>query len=156
MDSNTSQKFVLQSGATVGYLMDLCEENYRQLQLLAPDLPEMGGCYCSSRPSTQDLHLEILEQSPYTTLVHLTYQFSEKDADSHEPDAILRVYHDARQVEIVALKQDILPVMPQYQPPGLANKWRASQFLSKWLRFCGNQGHKFELNCAPATVQGPS
>ena len=97
-----------------------------------------------------DLYLEILEQAPYTTLVHVTYYFAHHQGQHPDPDALLRVYHDARQIEVVDLQQNILPVRPNYNYPGLLNKWRVNLFLSKWLTFCLDQGHCFAL---PASRQ---
>ena len=52
----------------VGQLMDLCDENYRYLMRLAPDLRQMQGCRQSQLKGALDLYLEVLEQTPYTTL----------------------------------------------------------------------------------------
>ncbi|MGD2119075.1 MAG: DUF1249 domain-containing protein [Chromatiales bacterium] len=126
---------------TIGQLMDLCEENYAQVMRLAPDLQAMQGHYLSSKQPHLDLHLEVVEQSPYTTLVHLTYFFdNSKQAD---PDALLRIYHDSRQVEVVDLKQQALPVVRNFDHPGLLLKWRANVFISKWLSYCLHQQHQF-------------
>jgi uncharacterized protein YqiB (DUF1249 family) len=95
-----------------------------------------------------DLHLEIIEQAPYTTLLRLTYFFPHNDGRVHripqaDPDALLRVYHDAGQVEVLDLRQTSLPIRRNYQYPALETKWRANLFLSKWLAFCARQGHRF-------------
>lgn len=60
-----------------------------------------------------------------------------------DPDARLRVYHDARQVEVLDLRQTILPLRVEYQRPALETKWRVHLFLRKWLSFCLQQGHCF-------------
>ncbi len=93
-----------------------------------------------------DLYLEIMQQAPYTTELHLTYYFSHTHGQVPDPDAILRVYHDANQIEVVDLKEQTLPVVQNYHPPGLLNKWKANIFLSKWLSYCASQGHKFFLH----------
>ena len=56
-----------------------------------------------------DLHLEVIDQAPYTTLLRLTYFFPFEDERVHrlpqaDPDALLRAYHDARQVEVIDLR----------------------------------------------------
>jgi uncharacterized protein YqiB (DUF1249 family) len=130
----------------VGALMSLCEENFVLLRRLAPGLSAYpAGQGVSRRPGTVDLHLEIEEQARYTTLVHLTHRFTDAETlETHsDPDARLRVYHDARQVEVLELRQSILPLRTQYAHPALADKWRANLFLSKWLMFCLRQGHGF-------------
>ena len=124
--------------------MDLCEENYRQLIRIAPALRKLSGNHVSRIEGCMDLHLEIQEQTPYTTLVHLTYFFSCRTEQQPDPDALLRVYHDARQVEVVDLKQNALPLNGGRELPTLVQKWRINLFLSKWLNYCAEQGHGFD------------
>ena len=128
---------------TVGDLMALCEENYRHLHNLVPQLRRLQGEHCSSRPDHQDLHLRVIEQTPYTTLIRLTYRFPLTDEGVCDPDALLRVYHDARQVEVEDLRQQALPTERLYEAPGLENKWRLNLFVGRWLAFCLAQGHLF-------------
>ncbi len=129
---------------TVGQLLDLCEENYRLLMALAPQMSAMRGSATSAAEGQMDLHLEILEQTPYTSVIHLTYYFTHPRPESRpDPDAMLRVYHDARQIEVIDLKQNVLPVEGLYQHPGLLNRWRLNVFLSKWLNYCVQQGYCF-------------
>lgn len=129
---------------SVGQLMDLCEENYYLLGKLAPDLKKMHGKYISCCLPHIDLHLEVLEQSPYTSLIHLTYFFNQDQEAS--PDTILRVYHDSRQIEVIDLKHKYLPIIQSYAHPGLLMKWKANVFISKWLSYCLYQGHHFSHN----------
>ena len=124
--------------------MDLCDENYRQLIRIAPALRILNGNHVSRRQGCMDLHLEIQEQAPYTTLVHLTYFFSSRKEQQPDPDALLRVYHDSRQVEVVNLKQHALPLNSSGERPTLVQKWRINLFLSKWLHYCAEQGHRFD------------
>jgi uncharacterized protein YqiB (DUF1249 family) len=128
--------------------MSLCEENYRALVRLIPDLPLVQGEARSTLVIGLDLNLEILEQAPYTTLLRLTYFVPHEDGLVHragqpDPDALLRVYHDAGQVEVLDLRQAVLPIHNHYRYPALETKWRANLFLSKWLTFCIRQGHSF-------------
>jgi uncharacterized protein len=144
---------------TVGGLMALCEENFILLSRLAPHLKEQRGLIVSRRLGNVDLHLTIVEQSRFTSLVRLTHWFpgpalgwgphpysgrtGEPVGFGADPDARLRIYHDARQVEVLDLHQTALPLRAQYQPPALDAKWYANLFLGKWLRFCLDQGHRF-------------
>lgn len=134
---------LLDSQPTVGRLLDLCEENYQLLLQLAPGLRQMQGTQASCLSSRMDLFLEVMEQTPYTTAIHLTYYFSDSEGRQADPDALLRVYHDARQIEVVRLRQNALPVSTGYQYPSLLNKWKVNVFLSKWLSFCRHQKHCF-------------
>ncbi len=125
---------------SLGTLLDLCEENYRLLLRLIPDLEHRRGRF-RAPPATGgvDLYLEILEQTPYTTLLHLTHRF-EQDAD---PDVTLRAYHDAAQLEVVDLRQSRLPPGKGPGLPNLERHWRLNLFMSKWLRYCVDQERSF-------------
>lgn len=150
-----SAHFALSGRPTVGVLMSLCEENYQALRRMIPDLRQVRSEMRSGRAGGLDLHLEILEQAPYTTLLRLTYFFPHNDGMVHripeaDPDALLRVYHDARQVEVIDLRQTALPVRGHYRSPALEAKWRANLFLAKWLGYCIRQGHRFPPAVAAA------
>ncbi len=128
---------------TVGGLMDLCEENYHHLMRLLPTIKELSGCHCSEVNGHISLYLDILEQTPYTTLVHLTYYFSHESGATPDPDATVRIYHDSHQAEVLDLRQSALPLKRGWHHPALEQKWRANMFLSKWLSFCARQAHCF-------------
>lgn len=150
---------ILAAPTSVGALLDLCEENYQLLLMIAPGVRAMAGSHHSRRAGHLDLHLDVLEQSPYTTTLRLTYFFDEHEGRAPDPDATLRLYHDARQLEVVDLRQQALPVDRLFEHPGLHRKWKASIFLSKWLWFCVRQGHRFALasgaEAAEACAAGP-
>ncbi len=67
----------------------------------------------------------------------------EQPASGPTRDVRLRIYHDARQVEVLDLRQTALPLDADYRPPALAAKWKVNLFLGKWLSFCLQQGHRF-------------
>jgi hypothetical protein len=46
-----------------------------------------------------------------------------------------------------------MPILAHYGPPALALKWRANLFLSKWLVFCLQQGHRFGAQADPLSLQ---
>jgi hypothetical protein len=142
---------VLAGPATVGALLDLCEENYQLLRALAPSLGALDGRH-RARPAREgpELFLEILDQSRYTTTLRLTYYFDERAGRAADPDATLRVYHDARQVEVLDLRQRVLPTARAFAHPGLSRKWKANLFVSKWLWFCVVNGYRFATQRLPA------
>lgn len=127
--------------------MALCEENYGLLSRLAPGLPSARGLLVSRILGSVDLHLRIESQAPYTTSLHLTHVFTGEASGGStlgsDPDVQLRAYHDARQVEVLDLRQTALPVHMNYQRPALDSKWRRNLFLAKWLVYCLDQGHRF-------------
>jgi uncharacterized protein YqiB (DUF1249 family) len=124
-------------------VLDLSEENYVLLMRLAPALAQMSGKYQSNLEHGMDLYLEAMEQTPYTSLVHLTYYFSHAVGDYPDPDATLRVYHDSRQIDVLDLRQSTLPLHRWGGNPTLEQRWRINLFLSKWLQYCIVQGHGF-------------
>jgi uncharacterized protein YqiB (DUF1249 family) len=127
----------------MGMVLDLSEENYVLLMRLAPTLAQMSGRYQSNLEHGMDLYLEAMEQTPYTSLVHLTYYFSHAVGDYPDPDATLRVYHDSRQIDVLDLRQSTLPLHRWGDNPTLEQRWRINLFLSKWLQYCIVQGHGF-------------
>jgi uncharacterized protein YqiB (DUF1249 family) len=136
---------VLSTHPTVGGLMDLCEANFAMMQRLCPGLDRMRGEYESRLSGVAPLRLRILEQTAYTTLVQVTHFFPGDPAEEPDPEARLRVYRDARQLEVTELRQSMLPLARLYSHPGLLQKWRANFFVARWLQFCISQGHCFAV-----------
>ena len=151
---------------TMGDLGSLCEENFVLLARLAPHLKDLRVGAVSRCRGAVDLYLGIEEQSPYTSRIRLTHLFPEAEPEAPaggrlsgprtDPDARLRVYHDARQVEVLDLRQTVLPLCTDYQRPALQTKWRVNLFLRKWLSFCLHQGHRFgpDRSAAPVPRDG--
>ena len=139
----------------VGRLVDLCEQNYALLHRLMPELLHMRGEYQALSCGHADLHLDVLEHSRYTSLIHLTYYFEHAQGRQPEPDAVLRVYHDARQLEAIELRQAdaVLSADALYEEPGLHNKWQLNCFVGKWLEFCVAAGYRFTPS-EPLVVEG--
>lgn len=136
---------LLATHPTVGGLMDLCEANFAIMRRLCPGLEKMRGEYESHPAGAVPLRLRILEQTTYTTLVQVTHFFPRDPGEDPDPEACLRVYRDARQVEVLALRQSMLPLARLYSHPGLVQKWRANLFVARWLQFCVSQGHCFAV-----------
>ncbi|MGE5153444.1 MAG: DUF1249 domain-containing protein [Bdellovibrio bacteriovorus] len=136
---------------TVGALMILCEENYLRLSRLVPGLSTRRGRLVSRVTGGVDLHLIIETQAPYTTELRLTHVFSGGEGVGTDlgcdPNLRLRVYHDARQVDVLDLRQTVLPLRADYQAPALDSKWRTHLFVAKWLAYCLQQGHGFGGTC---------
>ena len=148
-----SLKNLLVGKPTMGSVLDLSEENYRLLMRLVPDLPLLQGRLLSSLDHGMDLHLEIHEQTPYTSLIHLTYYFPHAVGHYPDPDAQLRIYHDSRQVDVIDLRQSALPLRRWGLNPTLEQRWKINLFLSKWLAYCVFQGHSFNPGGAEFSSQ---
>jgi len=139
---------------TVGQLMVLCEENYSGLMRLAPELARLRGPYVSRADAGAHLLLDVREQAPFTTTLRLTHLFAgsnEPGSWRSEPDAVLRAYHDAGQVEVLDLCQTALPVFRHYRAPALHAKWKVNLFLAKWLSYCLLRGHRFPSSVSEAS-----
>lgn len=127
-------------------LMDLYEQNYMLVRLLAPELKHMGdGTFVSRVPGAIPLELSDLVHSRYTSTFRLTYRFSSSNLrgrTEREPDLSVRLYHDARSCEVMS------GLMPEGRIEvrrirDLDEGRRLNRFMHKWLSYCLNQGHGF-------------
>jgi uncharacterized protein YqiB (DUF1249 family) len=130
---------------TFAGLMALYEANYARLLALVPHLhtiPTAGAPQVAPQvDGSPDLHLTVLERTRYTTVLLLTYYFRHDGDPVPDPDARLRVYHDARVVEVLSCRDGRAPRSGARS--GLMHRWQANLFLEKWLNYCLRQGHRF-------------
>ena len=124
-------------------LMELYEQNYMRLRQIAPDL-EVADEMISVVPEHQDLYLSVTQRCKYTTMLRLTYRFDDEASGKQvfEPDLHLKVYHDARVVEVQQMHSRSHG--PLYLAEILEQKWLMNRFLYKWLGYCLYQGHYFQ------------
>ncbi len=130
-------------------LMELYEINYMRFRRLCPGLNGIRCCAVSRIEGALDLHLRILERARYTTTLKLTYYLQDTQGYGFvpNPDLKIRVYHDARQAEV--LSRSLRQIELHVHSPGLgmdtelALRWRLNRFLYKWLGYCRHQGHGF-------------
>lgn len=130
-------------------LMALYESNYRRLGLLAGDLRRLPREVVSAVPGDLDLHLALLEQSPYTTTFRLTYEFDPSGEGDAEPDIVVRVYHDVKVAEAMSCRRNTRhPVLQNYPVDAkreLQRRWQRNRLLNKWLEYCLEKGHSFAI-----------
>jgi uncharacterized protein YqiB (DUF1249 family) len=132
-------------------LMSLYESNYVRLSSLAGDLRAIADMRVSRVADDCDLRLSVLERSPYTTSLDLTYLFPEADGCSTYPDLRVRVYHDARLVEAqewtpvtpIPHEHDVLRRLRGAAERELDQRWARNTMLNKWLEYCIDRGHGF-------------
>lgn len=130
-------------------LMDLYEINYRLLQRLVPDLESIPGRAMSRVPDSPDLFLLVEERCRFTTMLHLTYYFTDHHGQRvADPDLQIRLYHDARQAEAVTCRPGATGTL-------LAEKWDSNLFLEKWLHYALGLGHRFETAARGADAAAP-
>src|SRR5512143_2088513 len=97
---------------TFAGLMDLYERNYIGIRRLIPLMPPVTTREISSIPGGLRLYLEVLERFRYTSELVLTYHFVREGGVVAEPDLRIRVYHDARLVEVMSAQ---LRHRPEFQ-----------------------------------------
>ncbi|MFO1408664.1 MAG: DUF1249 domain-containing protein [Steroidobacteraceae bacterium] len=127
-------------------LMTLYESNYIRLRAIAGEPVSLGGRHVSSVAGDCDLHLEVVERTPYTTLLRLTHLFEDADGLSADPDLEVRVYHDARLAEASRCgrwRHPTLAGLRSRVPGSLGERWRRNVLLNKWLDYCYDRGHRF-------------
>lgn len=129
----------------------LYEVNYDCLMLLIPEFPELneGTAYRWKMAEDQELFLTIIERQKYTSTIALTYLISAPEQYLSNPYFKVRIYHDAKQVEVISYlgESRFKPIYPypnpkMYQPN---EKRQINLFfrdmLDHWLR----QGHLFKI-----------
>lgn len=134
------------SGTFAG-LMDLYERNYIGIRRLIPNMPGIHTALVSQVPDGISLHLDVIERFRYTTELALTYHFYREQGLVAEPDLRIRVYHDARQAEVMSAHLRHWPEFKVIEEGGnqmqLRSRWHVNRFLYKWLNYCLHQGHSF-------------
>ncbi|RLA37490.1 MAG: DUF1249 domain-containing protein [Gammaproteobacteria bacterium] len=145
----------LAPGHRLAHLMREYERNYERLQFLVPELRQLCGCSVSHAEAEPDLYLEVLDQAAYTTTMVLTYALEIDGTHQPEPDVQVRVYHDARMAEVLAVRE--LGPSGRFgwcplRQSAMSRKWRFNRFLGKWLAYCLQQGHGQFERLAPSSA----
>jgi len=125
-------------------LMELYENNYILIRLLAPGLRSYTQeKYLSHPVGVLPLELSNIEHNKYTTTFKLTYLFSESSRQQREPDLTIRLYHDACTCEVMS---GLIPSRraEMRRTRDLNDGYRLNRFLHKWVAYCLRQGHGFE------------
>ena len=131
-------------------LMTLYESNYIRLRWLIADIAGITGTRVSKVGGDCPLHLEVEEQARYTTTFRLTYFFEEAGGSRRaDPDLVVRVYHDARLAEVCSCsrwhRHTVLRSLRAQDSKSLDERWARNMMLNKWLDYCVERGHRFEL-----------
>jgi uncharacterized protein len=122
-----------------GYLMALYGENHLRLNRMFRPAQLGGDHYRSSIGDGLDL------RHAYTTEMRLTYELRDPLTGHADPSAFLRLYRDARQVEVTHCYigtrwQDALKLHASTRTL-LAHRLRMNAFLSRWLEYLAELGH---------------
>jgi len=134
--------------------MALYEGNFIKLTALAPALLESpaGNLGLSRSPRDLDLHLCVDAVTRYTVDLRLTYLFDEFSGEqfagvSADPDLHLRVYLDARMVDVISWsmshRHEVLRQLAATSARELDRRWSRNVMLGKWLDYLDDMGHIF-------------
>ncbi len=127
-------------------LPELHSALYRALNVLLPDALAESDHLVSQPGSEPELYLEVIERHPYTTFVRLSYIIGAER--SHNPNAHVRIYHDAAMAEATAFSPQ--QGIQRFAGPDLAinglvaRNWRLNRALLKWLDHLIARGHGAE------------
>ena len=130
--------------------MALYEGNFIKLVSLAPALGDartMTGpaASISSTPGDLDLHLCVDAVTRYTVDLRLTYLFEDASGHDADPDLHLRMYRDARMVEVISWsvshRHAVLRQLALSSSRELDRRWSRNIMLGKWLDYLAERGH---------------
>jgi uncharacterized protein YqiB (DUF1249 family) len=141
---------------SLGGLLTLYESNYIKLCALLPGLPSLAGEYASVSPRDLPLDLRVAAAERYTMDLSLTYLFDGDGGIVADPDLQLRVYFDARMVEVVAWSGSVrhreLRRLRRASAREIDVRWARNTMLAKWLDYLADHAHRFEPCRAAQTV----
>jgi uncharacterized protein len=130
---------ILSGRPNVGALMSLCEENFARLSVWRRIWRALGRLHLALRRRGRALPRRRRASALHD--LYSSHLFLPRSGNQLcDPDARLRVYHDARQVEVIDLRQTILPLRTDYRSPALAEKWQVNLFIGKWLDLLSIKG----------------
>jgi uncharacterized protein len=128
-------------------LMTLYESNFVRLGWLAHDLRKITQRTVSRVASDCDLYLTPVEQSRYTSVFRLTYEFEFEGGPVRDPDLEVCVYQDARLAEVRSFhgfrRHARLARLQSGLKRELDQRWMRNMMLNKWLEYCAERGHRF-------------
>ena len=122
------------------------EQNFRLLQRLLPELEQGGDRFVLNAAKGEALELLILERCRYTTMVELSQPFAIDGEWLPDLSMQLRVYHDARVVEVAAYQGcHRIPARYQVESQGRHHKDDKRQInflLHDLLLYCLRLGYR--------------
>ena len=133
------------------YNMDLpahmaeCDANYLRMHKLFPRLCDVdtAAIGVDIHGARLEIRLEVLERSPYTTMVELSQQ--PEVPWNHKASLTIRLYHDARSAEVVEYqgKRHFLRAVYDYPNADMRQpdeKAQINRFLGEYLALCLTHG----------------
>lgn len=131
-------------------LEQICASNFYKLTQLIPDLHTIKQSAIGNSADKPNLHIEIIDKAPYTLTLLLSHCFGMEPENLLEPAVKIRVYLDAKLVEVIRdhVRPDVRRVI---QNPGqirdiIDYKWSLNYFLDKWLNHCLQTEYQFRID----------
>lgn len=141
----------------LAHLLELYERNYRLVEQLLPELDLPFDRAVSSPPSDLPVYLSVVERSPYTVEIRLTYRFDTPDGHRLEPDFWIRIYRDARVAEALRCGRRMPWLAADERDRAaheyLRDQWTRNHMLLKWLEYLLSHGHGFVVAARPRRWQ---
>lgn len=135
---------------TFASLMELYEDSYIKIRRLIPNIEGIDVGLKSLVQGSVPLLLKVIERHKFTTSIFLTHRFENGDESYDTPGIVVNIYHDARMAEVsiddVIEKFGIELNCRQRTDLKLEKRWELNKFLNKWVRYCLQEGHKFEFD----------
>lgn len=134
--------------------IEVCEVNYHRLLGMLPGLMQGIDLWRFRAGNDADIHvvMQVKERARYTTVLEIRQTHD----DIEMPAIMLRLYHDADVVEVIAFdghrhwqSQYEYPNPKMYQPD---EKQALNRFLADWLVFCRKHGLAHLDNCESVLV----
>lgn len=158
LEANIVPQCVAEPGS-LGGLLTLYESNFIKLRELLPAFATLRGEYRSASAHDLPLHLAVSGSTRYTLDAGLTYLFAEAGGIVADPDLQLRIYLDARMVEVVgwsgAARHRELRRLRRAAARELDVRWGRNAMLGKWLDYLREHGHRFRPASGPGSWVPP-
>lgn len=142
-------KFTTVEPRTFASLMELYEDSYIKIRRLIPNTEDIDVGLMSIVHGGVPLLLKVVNRHKFTTTIFLTHRFEDGGETYDDPGLVVNIYHDARMAEVsvddVIEKFQIELNCRQRTDLKLEKRWELNKFLNKWLRYCLQEGHKFEF-----------
>jgi len=137
---------MVMSKFTVRDTVEQYEANYRRLMRLVPDIHNVEGAIVFDMENKTELRIQVVERCRYTTVITLDYNIGADDQWFSDPYMKVRVYDDAKVVEVIT-SQNYSRLKARYAFPNPKmlsqfEKRQVNRFLGEWLDHCLEQGRR--------------
>jgi len=126
--------------AALANMMNVYENNYKQLIQLVPDVDVKRLILTSANDGLANVQIDVLERCKYTTFLKLTHFLGSNDGMIPHLTMKLRVYHDAKLAEVIdSQNQSQFKAVNDYPNKKMHHTYEKRQinlFFGDWLTHC--------------------